>query len=79
MQPVLVNVSDISQWVARLWWPVLRVGGFVASAPVASEATIPGPVKIALSLGFSTSISTASRPSLRTLFRNWYIIFRVLR
>src|SRR5580698_9908607 len=53
MQPVLVNVSDISQWVARLWWPVLRVGGFVASAPVASEATIPGPVKIALSLGLA--------------------------
>ena len=53
MQPVLVNVSDISQWVARLWWPVLRVGGFVVSAPIASEATIPGPVKIALSLGLA--------------------------
>jgi flagellar biosynthetic protein FliR len=53
MQPVLVNVSDLSQWVARLWWPVLRVGGFVASAPVASEATIPGPVKIALSIGLA--------------------------
>jgi flagellar biosynthesis protein FliR len=32
---------------------VLRVGGFVASAPVASEATSPGPVKIALSLGLA--------------------------
>jgi flagellar biosynthesis protein FliR len=53
MQPVLLNVSDISQWVTRLWWPVLRVGGFVVSAPIASEATIPGPVKIALSLGLA--------------------------
>jgi flagellar biosynthetic protein FliR len=53
MQPVLLDASDISQWVARLWWPVLRVGGFVASAPIASEATIPGPVKIALSLGLA--------------------------
>ena len=53
MQPVLVNAADISQWVARLWWPVLRIGGFVVSAPIASEATIPGPVKIALSLGLA--------------------------
>ena len=33
-------------------------------------------MKTALSAGFSTSISTLSSPSLRTLFRNWYIIFR---
>ena len=32
-----------------------------------------------LSSGFSTSISTLSNPSLRTLFRNWYIILSVLR
>lgn len=53
MQPILVNASDISQWVARLWWPVLRIGGFVVSAPIASERTIPSPVKIALSLGLA--------------------------
>ncbi len=53
MQPVLINASDISQWVARMWWPVLRIGGFVVSAPIASESTIPSPVKIALSLGLA--------------------------
>jgi flagellar biosynthesis protein FliR len=53
MQPITVNVSDISQWVSRLWWPVLRIGGFVLAAPIASEATIPAPVKIALTLGLA--------------------------
>jgi flagellar biosynthesis protein FliR len=53
MQPVTVSVSDISQWVSRLWWPVLRIGGFVLTAPIASEATIPSPVKIALTLGLA--------------------------
>lgn len=51
MQPVLVNVSDISRWASHLWWPALRIGGFVLTAPIASEASIPSPVKIALSLG----------------------------
>jgi flagellar biosynthesis protein FliR len=53
VQPVVINAADISRWVAHLWWPVLRVGGFVLTAPLASEATIPGPVKIALSLGLA--------------------------
>jgi flagellar biosynthetic protein FliR len=53
MQPLIVNVSDLSQAVARLYWPILRIGGFVLTAPIASEASIPGPVKIALSLGLA--------------------------
>jgi flagellar biosynthetic protein FliR len=53
MQPIILNAADISQWVSRLWWPVLRIGGFVLTAPIASEASIPGPVKIALSLGLA--------------------------
>ena len=37
MQPVTLNAADVSQWVGRLWWPALRVGGFVLAAPIASE------------------------------------------
>jgi flagellar biosynthetic protein FliR len=50
MQPVSINAVDVSQWVARLWWPSLRIGGFVAAAPIASEKTIPNQVKIVLTL-----------------------------
>ncbi len=32
-----------------MWWPALRVGGFVLAAPVASEAVVPALVKIVLS------------------------------
>ena len=53
MQPVLINAADLSTWVARSWWPVLRIGGFVLSAPIASESTVPARVKIALSLGLA--------------------------
>jgi flagellar biosynthesis protein FliR len=54
VQPVTLNAADVSQWVGRLWWPMLRVGGFVLAAPTLSETVIPGRVKIvmSLSLGF---------------------------
>ena len=53
MQPVTLNVADVSMWVNRLWWPMLRIGGFVLAAPIASEHTIPNLVKIVLSLSLA--------------------------
>jgi flagellar biosynthesis protein FliR len=50
VQPLTVNASDVSMWVGRLWWPMLRVGGFILAAPIASETVIPSLVKIVLSL-----------------------------
>jgi flagellar biosynthetic protein FliR len=53
VQPIVVNAADLSSWISRLWWPVLRIGGFVLTAPVASETTIPGMVKIVLTLALA--------------------------
>ncbi len=53
MQPLTVNAADLSTWVGRVWWPALRVGGFVLSAPIASEASIPRLVKIVMSLSLA--------------------------
>jgi flagellar biosynthesis protein FliR len=53
MQPVTLNAADVSMWVSRLWWPTLRVGGFVLAAPIASEAVIPKFVKIILSVSLA--------------------------
>jgi flagellar biosynthetic protein FliR len=53
VQPVTFNVSDVSMWVSRFWWPTLRVGGFVLAAPIASEAVIPGFVKIIMSVSLA--------------------------
>jgi flagellar biosynthesis protein FliR len=57
MQAVTLNAADVSLWVSRLWWPALRVGGFVLTAPVASEAAIPGRVKIILSVALAFLMS----------------------
>jgi flagellar biosynthesis protein FliR len=53
VQPLVLNAADVSTWVARLWWPTLRVAGFVLAAPIASEAVIPRLVKIVLSLALA--------------------------
>src|SRR6202034_3606686 len=57
MQPVTLNASDVSLWVSRLWWPTLRVGGFVLAAPVASETTIPSFIKIIMSVSLAFLMS----------------------
>src|SRR5882762_6064948 len=53
MQPLTLNAADVSMWVSRMWWPMLRVGGFVLAAPIASETVIPRLVKIILSLALA--------------------------
>jgi flagellar biosynthetic protein FliR len=53
MQPISFNAADITAWVGRLWWPALRVSGFVLTAPATSETSIPGMVKIVLTLALA--------------------------
>jgi flagellar biosynthesis protein FliR len=53
MQTLTLNAADVSTWVSRMWWPVLRVGGFVLTAPAASETVVPGRVKIVLTLALT--------------------------
>jgi flagellar biosynthetic protein FliR len=61
MQPVTLNAADVSLWVTRLWWPTLRVGGFVLSAPIASETTIPSFIKIIMSVSLALLMSPLAR------------------
>src|SRR5450631_1506703 len=53
MQPLTLNAADVSTWVGRMWWPTLRVGGFVLAAPIASEGVVPRLVKIVLILALA--------------------------
>ena len=53
MQPLTLNAADVSMWVSRMWWPALRVSGFVLTAPAASEMVVPRLVKIVLILSLS--------------------------
>jgi flagellar biosynthetic protein FliR len=53
MQPLTLNAADVSMWVSRMWWPALRISGFVLTAPAASEVVVPRLVKIVLILALS--------------------------
>src|ERR1700722_15046454 len=53
MQPLTLNAADVSMWVSRMWWPALRICGFVLAAPIASEAVVPTLVKTLLTLGLA--------------------------
>src|ERR1700676_4327341 len=53
MQPLTLNAADVSMWVSRMWWPALRVTGFVLTAPVASETVVPRLVKVVLTLALA--------------------------
>jgi flagellar biosynthetic protein FliR len=53
MQALTINAADVSLWVSRMWWPTLRVGGFVMSAPVVSDMVVPGRVKIVLTVALA--------------------------
>ncbi len=69
MQPVVINAVDVSEWVGRLWWPSLRIGGFVAAAPIASEKTIPNRVKIVLTVALTVLVGPlAPVPSTLSIF-----------
>jgi flagellar biosynthesis protein FliR len=69
MQPVSLNAADVSLWVSRLWWPALRVGGFMLTAPIASESVIPGRVKIVLSMALAFLMSPlAETPASLSIF-----------
>jgi flagellar biosynthesis protein FliR len=58
MQSLMLESTDISTWVVRLWWPALRIGGFVLTAPIASETAIPRLVKIIISLALATLMAS---------------------
>jgi flagellar biosynthetic protein FliR len=53
MQPLLIDAAAISAWVSRLWWPVLRISGFMAAAPLVSQGVVPARIRIALTLGLA--------------------------
>jgi flagellar biosynthetic protein FliR len=58
MHPWTIDSADISSSIARVWWPALRIGGFVLSAPLASESGIPHIVKIIVSLALTALMAS---------------------
>jgi len=57
LQTLSLEVADVSAWISRLWWPMLRIGGFVATAPLMSSAVVPPRVKIVLNLALGALLA----------------------
>ena len=53
MHPFTIDATRLPMLLAQLWWPALRIGGFVASAPIVSAMTVPPRVKIVLTLAIA--------------------------
>ncbi len=53
LQPILIDAAEVSRWVTRLWWPVLRIGGFVLRARLARYAVIRALVIFGLGVGLA--------------------------
>jgi flagellar biosynthetic protein FliR len=64
MQPIVVNAAEVSAWIARLWWPALRVGGFLLAAPTVSESVVPGRVKIIFGVALAVLLAPLARAPL---------------
>jgi flagellar biosynthetic protein FliR len=64
MQPVVIDAAQVSAWIARLWWPALRIGGFLLAAPVASETVVPGRIKIILGVALALLVAPLARAPL---------------
>jgi len=61
MPAITLDAADVSQAILRLWWPALRIGGFVAAAPILSSSAAPARVKIALTLGLTVALAPLAR------------------
>jgi flagellar biosynthetic protein FliR len=61
MPAITLDAAAVSQAILRLWWPALRIGGFVAAAPILSSSAAPARVKIALTLGLTVALAPLAR------------------
>lgn len=52
-QEVSIDVAEIAGTALKIWWPLLRVGGFVLSAPIIGSTLVPTGARIAFSVALA--------------------------
>jgi flagellar biosynthetic protein FliR len=63
MQPITFSAQQAEDWVGSLVWPMVRVLGFVASAPVFSSTWIPNYIQV----GIGMTMTWCLLPTLPTI------------
>jgi flagellar biosynthetic protein FliR len=56
-QVMTLDAGAVAGWAVGLWWPMLRIGGFVLAAPLVSQGVVPRLVKVALTLGLGVLLA----------------------
>ena len=54
------DAGQITGIVARVWWPVLRIGGFVLTAPIIGSSLVPRSARV----GFSVALALLLAPTI---------------
>ena len=73
---ITINSADLQFWVASLLWPLTRILGLVATAPLFGNVAIPKRVKVALGIMLSLIIAPTvpSVPALDPMSMNGFLI-----
>ena len=58
LKEISVDSAQVAGTLARVWWPLLRVGGFVLTAPIVGSSTVPRSARI----GFSVALALLLAP-----------------
>jgi flagellar biosynthesis protein FliR len=56
-QPLLLDSATLSTWISRFWWPVLRISGFIAAAPLVSQGVVPVLIRVGLIVGLAVLLA----------------------
>jgi flagellar biosynthetic protein FliR len=56
---ITLTTAELQTWIAALLWPMTRILGLVASAPLFGNNSVPIPVKIGLGMTLTTIIAPA--------------------
>ncbi|WP_323011367.1 flagellar biosynthetic protein FliR [Castellaniella sp.] len=56
------QLEQVYAWITGLLWPLLRIGGLVALAPIVGEATVPVRVKVGIAIIITLVIAPVIGP-----------------
>ncbi len=61
MQPLVLSTADITAWLGKFFWPLVRVSSMLAITPVIGGRNIPAPVKVVLAVLLTIAVMPASQ------------------
>jgi flagellar biosynthetic protein FliR len=59
---ISLTTAQLNAWLAMFMWPLARVLGLMATAPVFSNAAVPARIKLVLGLAIAVAVAPAAGP-----------------